>query len=265
MMQFRFSCISAKRSASSIFSSSLTMARTPKRYCSAASCCSSSASFHEDGSQISFFSFPVNNPTILNSWLLNVKTKHGFVPSKNTFLCDKHFDPASYKLVLNGPNSTEKYRKRLLPNTVPLLEWDSAPPTPELMCPENISPSSHNETVAKATQAQRRPAPEKSELTAQRAKEKIAAAKRKYNIIRRRLARARTAKASLLQKVKICEQELKRMEKHKELDPELCSSMMKLLTARGREFVKRSGAWARMWDLWARWGSSLQSASGEAT
>ena len=58
------------------------------------------------------------------AWLRSIEKK---------FLCDKHFSPATYKTLRNGANSTKTNRKRLLPNAVPSMEWDSALPTPELM------------------------------------------------------------------------------------------------------------------------------------
>lgn len=79
--------------------------------------------------------------------------------------------PKPARLVLNGSNSAEKYRKRLLPNAVPLLEWNSAPSSLEYF--ENCSPSlpEHSKTLAKATR-------QSWELAEQRAKEKRTAAER---------------------------------------------------------------------------------------
>ena len=77
-------------------------------------------------------------------------------------------------------NSSVKYRKRLFFNAMPLLEWTSTPPTPELMLPEDCS-SSH---------ARNKRREKRNELAKQRTKEKSAAAKRKHILIRKRLAKS---------------------------------------------------------------------------
>ena len=93
------------------------------RKCAALTCTSTQAA-----TNVSFFSFPVKSPEALTDWMNAVETRPGFIPTKNTYLCELHFDPADLVTMSQGSKSPGCVRKRLRPHSRPRCEWNSAAP-----------------------------------------------------------------------------------------------------------------------------------------
>ncbi|PAA83626.1 hypothetical protein BOX15_Mlig021368g14 [Macrostomum lignano] len=106
------------------------------RKCSALGC----NSVQRKGS-VSFFAYPIKQPSLLSEWLCHVETTPGFAPTSCKYLCELHFSAADIAIESQGAKSPGRFRKRLRPGVAPNCEWKVDPPVLEPADPPVLEPA----------------------------------------------------------------------------------------------------------------------------